>query len=338
MLKKISREALFKLLLAVLFSWCVALVCAGRSDLPKESNDTSVYAMHYGCLASGQGMEACNPILGSSPVEVAYQYLAAFCAVFLDFYLFKMLFAFAISLAIVWSVLALSAACSLPVLVLMVDFRFWEDVANVLRHGLAVAVFMVCFTVFIKYGRPAAYYLRYAAACAHLGSLFLLIVPTKKLPRYLLVLSVAAAVLLVFTSQYWVPVVTNFGFSEQKLAYYIVNNTVYEFALPLHYALVVFLGFFSYGKIKNPEYTASYNILVILVAGSILLGLLGLSYRSISMMLPFVVVCATHQIKYLSQRSKTCPSCVYVLLSIAFISLFMLAFIRNFDAFTVHLS
>lgn len=328
----------YKLIFAVLISFYVAVFSANRSDQTKDFNDTSLYAMHYDCLASGQGIESCDSIISASKPEFVYQYFAYLCSNFIDFYFFKIVFAFSVSFGVVWSVLILSPSIILPVIMLLADFRFWEYVANVLRHGLAASVFLVGFTVYIRYRKTLAFYFRYLAMGTHLGSVFLFFAPIRRMSRYVLISAIIFAVILVNTSQHWLPFIMDTGFSGNKLAYYVFANIAYDFSLPLHYSLIGIIGFFLYRKIADSGYIASYNILIVLFSGSLLLALIGLSYRAISFMLPFVVICASHQIRYLSLKFKSNSNCAYFLLSFIYLILFVLAFIRNYDAFLVHLS
>jgi hypothetical protein len=143
---------------------------------------------------------------------------------------------------------------------------------------------------------------------------------------------------LVFTSQLWLQQITDLGLIDGKISYYLFNTVSYEFQVPIHYMFITIIGFFCYGKIKSFENTISFNVLILLLSSAIIFGLVTLSYRMASWMLPFVVICATYQLEYLSTKFHNFRLAAFSLFASIYLIGFGFSFFRNLEAFSIHLS
>lgn len=322
---------------ALMAAFLLSSIVASRSDSIKESNDTSVYAENYQCLESEIDISYCNSILGANEPEFIYQFVAKTASQIFDFYWFKLVIGFIISFPMVWVVLRLSPGILVPSVMLFSDFRFWEYVSNVLRHGLALSIFLLGFFFLTELRDSKLRYLRFASIFTHIGAVFYLLSPIKKIHWLAIVIMLMLTSLLVVNSDFWLPELMALIGGGDKLNFYYVNNTTYDLQIPIHYLVIILLSSVFYGKSNNSPFIASVNILIILLLFSMIFGLIGLSYRVTSLMLPFVIICAVHQISCFSASFSNNRNIAFVFISIIYITVFLLAFFRNLDAFFVHL-
>lgn len=334
----IRHTNVLKILFAILVSICISVICSFRSDLPKESNDTAGYAENYACLSKSNDVKSCDYTISASSSEYVYQYFAKLNSYFFDFEGFKLIFSFLVTLGVISSVLILSRGIFIPTLMLISDFRFWEYSANVLRHGLACTLFLVGLVFLVEKNSKLLSKLRFLAFVTHLASTILLFLPKKEVPKKVLLLILLIACCLVFTSQLWLQQITDLGLIDGKISYYLFNTVSYEFQVPIHYMFITIIGFFCYGKIKSFENTISFNVLILLLSSAIIFGLVTLSYRMASWMLPFVVICATYQLEYLSTKFHNFRLAAFSLFASIYLIGFGFSFFRNLEAFSIHLS
>lgn len=336
----------------------VAFTAAGRGDaeFSDARNDTFGYAEHFECLAKGGTLGECDPVISTNLTEYLYPGLVAAIAKVvgpLNFYAFKFVFALLVSFLIFLSCALLSKVPSLTLILLVLDFRFWEYVANSLRNGLAIAIFVSIFACYKLRARPIPLLAKLVAGAAHSGALVLVLAPRRKLGGWALFVVLLVCGLILATSSLLLPLLSGSPWLGDKFAFYLmlVKDNSEGFALPLHYVAIFIVMARFYMKSDDQAFIEMFNVLLVLLTFSVALNLLNLSYRSISLMLPFLAIGVTYPLEAWrlarlggGQRAAGEPdgrhlsAAGFCLMYVLVVAAFAFALARNFDAVQIHLS
>lgn len=316
-----------------------ALLVANRSDYGKVRNDTEVYAAHHSCISSTKSIELCRNEYGGIQYEFFYETFIYFLTANLgldDFYYIKLATGIVVYLMILAAVGLQSKNVLLSLFILLLDFRFWEYGANVLRHGFATAFLVVGLLLLLRGKSKQSLVARVFAVSSHLSATVLIYLPKKKYKWSTLAFFsfITAAILL--ASEYWIPVLLAANFANYKIGYYLGNSDGYNFSFPLHYTFFLISGLVLYGKANSKIFIITFNALIPLFLASVVLGHLDTSYRMTSFMLPLLAINIPEQISMVARRFNDKK-----LVTIIFSSLVgsLMAFIayRNWDSFLIHL-
>lgn len=336
----------------------VAFTAAGRGDAEfgDGRNDTFGYQEHFECLAKGGSLGECDPLISTNATEYLYPGAVAAIAKVAgpqNFYAFKFVFALSVSFMIFLSCALLSKVPSLTLLLLVLDFRFWEYVANSLRNGLAIALFVSIFAYYKLRARPIPLLAKLAAGAAHSGALILALAPRRKLGGGTLVLLFAVCGVILAGSSLLVPLLSGVAWLGDKFAFYLmlVKDNSAGFALPLHYVAIFIVMARFYMKSDDQAFIEMFNVLLVLLVFSVALNLLNLSYRSISLMLPFLAIGVTYPLEAWrlarlesgqrvagEQDGRHLSAAGFGLMYVLVVAAFAFALARNFEAVQIHLS
>jgi hypothetical protein len=299
---KLRTSDVLILLIAIFLALLVA-----NSTNSGDRNDLISYANHYNCLSDAYlSVSNCSGMIGN-PFDFIYQGLA---------FIFKYLggegsfkyFIFFISFFIFYSISVVvdrySKVYFLPVMFLLVDFRFWEYGFNTIRHGLSLAIFMHVFNYQLKREEfKVLSVVRAIPLFAHVSSFFYSFTSVKKFSVFFIFLSFSSCFLISF---YFYESFLNLlsGYMPlriiDKLNFYLNLNSESGYAIPLHYGVILLFSAVSivFGPEVDRVYVYSFNISWFIFLASILIYPLGVSYRVLSYMLPFIAILFGYQVNY----------------------------------------
>lgn len=339
-MRKPGLSLIIKTTIILLIGLLASIIAANRSDNGKNRNDTAAYAAHHHCIASQKTIDQCRSEIGGLKYEFLYEQTIGFLAQKLDFnnfYHIKIATALTIYTTILLAVGLQSRNPTLSILILLLDFRFWEYGTNVLRHGFAAA-FIAASTLLLNQERPRWSLLSRALATAsHLSAAIILFIPTKRYKPLTLTLLTALVALVVAKSEYWIPLALESDLLEYKINHYLRNTDGYNFSLPFHYALFITIGLYLYFKTNSKSFIATFNYIVPLFLASIVLGYLDASYRMASFMLPIIAINIPDQISLLTKKFKEKELAEKILTGLTGIALAFIAY-RNQEFFMIHLA
>lgn len=336
----------------------VAFVAAGRgnAEFGDDRNDTLGYQEHFVCLAKGNDLRACNDLISTNFTEYVYPLFVAGIAKIAgpeNFYSFKFIFALTVSFTIFFCCGLWSRVPSLTFMVLLLDFRFWEYVANSLRNGAALAVFLAVMSIYAARRRCPPFFARLLAGLTHSGALVLALAPSRKISVKTAVIVAALSVSVIVSASVWLPMVTGGALSTEKLAYYslIIDEDASGSFLPIHYAVILAWMAYLYPRSRSQVFVYLCNILGVLLIFAGLLGTLNLAYRAVSIMLPFIAIGVTYPMASVLGEArheqgnslselKTNHAAAFRFCAgyLVVLSFFGFALVRNFDAVRIHLS
>jgi hypothetical protein len=347
------------IVIALALAVFVAFLAAGRSDgeFGDVRNDTFGYEEHFKCLGRGGSIGECNPTISVNATEYIYPAAVAIIAKTLGpqcLYVFKFGIALVIGFVILFGCASLSKVPSLTLMVLVLDFRFWEYVANSLRNGMAVAVFILLFAFYKHREKPIPWLAKLLPGLAHSGALILALAPRRKLGIKFAILLGLACLLAVGSVNYWLPLLSSGGLGTEKLAYYALaaGDDSAGFALPVHYLALFALMAYSYAKSDDQLFIQMCNVLLVLLVFAVLLSFINLSYRAISLMLPFLAVGLSYPLDAWRRRlwkrrdrvvdgerdGRFVSAAGFSFAYLTVLGLFVAAFIRNFELVQIHLA
>lgn len=328
-----------KIAAALLIAILASIISANRTDTGKDRNDTAAYASHYYCISSGKTVEQCRSEIGGTQYEFFYEQLVSFLTItikFNSFYQIKLATAIATYSIILLAVALQSRNASLSLLILLLDFRFWEYGSNVLRHGFAAA-FLAASVIFLSADRPKLSFLaKLLSISSHLSAAIAIYTPRTKYKQRTLLALLAVTTLFVATPEYWIPAILASNLFDYKINYYIRNSDGYNFSLPIHYAAAILTGLLIYRKSNSTRFIITSNYLIALFMASIILGYLDASYRMTSFMLPLLAVNIPDQINMIANKFKEKKLAEEIFIGIIGMVLSLIAY-KNWDFFLAHL-
>jgi hypothetical protein len=329
-------------------SIAIAFMVAQRSGRYRDRNDTLEYAAHYQCVQRLHSSEYCADEIGGS-FDVFYYWTVLLSVTVFGpdgFAEFKFLGALFICFSILYSAVALSRLPLLTAAIILSDYRFLEYSANVLRHGLALATFMLAMLLAFRRRSFIVDKLRYLAVGFHFSALVIAIVPRRRVSVRTLI-GVVFVVLLVRSQMNVVAeALSNTGLFGDKLSYYLLQvlvatTTASEdmgiVGAPALYLAVSALGLFLYQKIESDVHVYCCNLMIALFCVYIVFSWVGVSYRFVAFMLPFVAIAAASQIEYVASQFGSAKPLARLWLQTAAICVCVGLFVKNVDMFTVHL-
>lgn len=328
-----------KLSLILLIGIFSSIFAANREDTGKDRNDTAVYAAHYYCISSSRSIDQCRNEIGGSQYEFIYEQLIKFLTINLNldrFHYIKLATSALIYLSILISVGLRSRNTTLSLLILLLDFRFWEYGSNVLRHGLAAAFTAISLLLLSKNRPRLSLFTKLLAIFSHLSAATILYTPYKKYKFSTLACLLFISAIILLTSEIWIPALLATNFLDYKIYYYIRNNDGYNFSIPIHYAAFIFSGLIIYRKTKSKLFINTFNHLIPLLFASIVLGYLDASYRMTSFMLPIIAVIIPDQISMAAEKFKEKELIEKLGAGIVGALVIIIAY-RNWDFFLIHL-
>lgn len=338
-MKHPSLKTICKIAAALAIAVFASLISANRTDSGKDRNDTTAYANHFNCISSGKSIEQCRNEIGGTKYEFIYEQfinLQVNIFQFDSFYQIKLVTALAIYSIILVAVALHSRAATLSLLILILDFRFWEYGSNVLRHGLAAA-FIAVGALLLTLEKPIlALSSKLIATLSHLSAAIVIYTPkTKYRWRAITALLTITAGILA-TPEYWIPAILTSEAFDYKIDHYLRNSDGYLFSLPAHYAAAILTGIFIYSKTTSKRFVITYNHLITLFLAAIILGYLDASYRMTSFMLPLLAVNIPDQIHIISNNFKEKQLAKQILTGATSLGLAAIAY-KNWDFFVAHL-
>lgn len=343
-----SWQQVLQFLVVLFASLTLAAVVAARTGGNGEKNDTVEYQAHYACVHSLQESEACADTIGRSFDMLYYGLVRVSTLLFgVDgFYAFKLLVAFIVTFFIVYPAMRLSPVPLVTVALIASDFRFLEYSANVMRHGLALACFTTSLWLFARRPRWRLGWSRFLAAGFHFSALLMALVPARRLSSRALVLGLLATALVASQFELIAETLLRLGAGGDKLIYYFYvssnNDEIIEsgnlaLALPLHYSLILLLGLLGYRSATSPLYVYLCNLMLVLTAAFLVIHQLSVAYRLLAFMIPFIAIVGAILIDRFSRRfgeyqgfARRGASSLVLLLCLGL-------FLKNLDAFVLHL-
>ena len=323
----------------LLISLFAAIIAANRTDNEKDRNDTAAYAAHYYCISSHKTLDQCRNEIGGNKYEFLYEQFIGFLAQDLNlnyFYYIKIATALAIYSTILLAVGLQSRNTPLSLLILLLDFRFWEYGSNVLRHGFAAAFIAMGALLLTRNQLKLSIIAKFFAVISHLSAAIVLFTPTKKHKTWVLTSFAVATLAFFLTSEYWITALLASNLVDYKIDYYLRNADGYNFSLPTHYAIFIFFGLFCYYKTESKLFITTFNYLIPLFLASVILGYLDASYRMTSFMLPILAVNIPEQISILTNKLKE-KELAEKICSGLIITLMTFIAYKNWDFFLIHL-
>lgn len=319
----------------------ISVISANRSDYKGERNDTYNYYAHYEC-----GIEATSPIeckkeIGSSKLELGYDYFPYLIGKLFgtgSFWYYKLIVALFINISILLMVYLISGEAVLPIVLLLLDYRFYAYSSNILRHGLALSISLLAIYTYLNKHKIKSAALSLLAFLFHNSSASMLVKSSYKFNVKLFV--VIFILTLIVTGSLADIVLQNkelFLSINDKIVRYIENNEGQKIRYPLHYMFVFIAGLFVYKNTSNPVYVTIYNTLFSLLIFSMLISVMGLVDRITAFMPPFIYILMyfiyRHMLVFFRQKNAYIIAFNFLVL-FAMIGLFAV----NYSMILIHLN
>lgn len=286
-----------KTVLIVFLSITIALISALRADYQKERNDTLMYANHFSCVESGGGFRDCDNIIGYSDEYLYFALVKLVAYISSSFFVLKFIISLTFLLPLFVFLKRASPVFYISLILILSDFRFWEQFTNALRQGLALAVFLTAALYIYNWKKSLS--LKLLAVGFHVGSLPLIFSTRLKINMLWMALALIVSFLSYANYMYIYDLI---GLSDyHKIQYYMRIREVDDLAIPLHYAAILLLSILFYKKSNDIFFIYSFNVSLVLILLTILLSPLGIGYRYVSYIFPFVYVLHAYNIVYVSR-------------------------------------
>lgn len=294
----------------------ISFLSANRSNERAERNDTYNYYNHYVCGVGAPDSSTCKSHIGSSKIEVGYDYFSYSIGNLLGpntFWYYKLITALFINLVILLSVYFISGKSILPVIWLLLDYRYYAYSSNMLRHGLALAISLLAIYAFLNRNKIKSLFISLLALLFHISSGSMLIKSFYKLNIKFILLSFFAVLIATsFLSEFIISNRELFLSLNDKSVRYIESSDGQIIRFPIQYIIALSVGLFFYKKTDDPNYIAIYNILFSLVICGLLISTMGLLDRITSFMTPLIYVLMFYIYSYLMSYFK--DKMLYILL------------------------
>jgi len=319
----------------------ISVISANRSDYIGERNDTYNYYAHYDC-----GIEAASPIdckkeIGSSKLEFGYDYFPYLIGKLFgtgSFWYYKLIVALFINIVILLMVYLISGKAILPVVLLLLDYRFYAYSSNIVRHGLALTISLLAIYAYLNKNKIKSTFISLLAFLFHISSASMLVKSSNKFNVKLMI--VVFISVLLFTSALADIILNNKEFFlsiNDKIIRYIEANEGQKIRYPIHYMFVFIAGLYVYKNTKNPVYITIYNTLFSLILFSLLASIMGLLDRITAYMPPFIYILMyfiyRHMLGFFKQKNTYIIAFNFVVI-LAMIGLF----VSNYYMVLIHLN
>jgi hypothetical protein len=273
--------------------------------------------------------------LGPNKLELIYQFFAGAISIFAGFLFFKFSISFLIVSSLFYFISRISIAPIFSAILLLLDFRFWEYSANVMRLGLAIAIFVFGFSFMNSEKYSIVALTRFFALITHISMLPITLIPREKKSMVMITLFFASIFSIWLVAPVWMPFVLNYVEVDSKFLYYY-NSEYAGFQIPVHYIGIIATSLIFYNYSNSKIFIQISNILFCLLGVSAIFDLIGLSYRIAAIMLPFLVVSIPFQLNYFSMLFKSNRK-IYYFTKFSTVLIFLYAFIKNFPLLKMHL-
>lgn len=283
------------------FSLVLAFFVANSDYHERPGSDLPAYEQFYNCL-DGDSIRVCRVLISSN-----YEYL--FYVVFLipallgvEFTEFLFVFSFAIYFILASSVIRLSkneyGLYWLSLIFLISDFRFYDYGFNILRHGFAAAL-MIFFTALLGARRRKLWFFTsFLPVLVHVTAIAQLSLLSKFKLLYsrftwLAILMSTFLFVQFFYSEWVLNYIFQLEYFGDKVYYYFSSDREHDW-VPVQYVVSIVAVLLV--RIDDTVYIRVRQVFFVLVALSILLLVLGMSYRMVAFMMPFVAVLISYQV------------------------------------------
>ncbi len=307
----LTKKSIYTILIIIFLSNFISFLMANSSAENKVRNDISAYKSFYMFIDSNvDSINRCNELIGapSDRLFQVFSYISKniFC---LDFTGFLYLLSFSITFIVLLIVAKNSVNPVIAILFLLIDYRFWEYSANTLRMGISVALLLLSFHLYLRHQNKVTLLLKFIPLFAHIATFFYIFVPLRKINNrkiiFLFLLSIIFSYYFTDIFEYRNVVPQVF---LNKLSFYYQQNILDDssFGIPKHYTLIILFGFYLYTtkRIKDKIFIFSFNIIIFALLFFIILIPLGMSYRYIYYMLPFISIVLSFEIEYLIKKKS----------------------------------
>jgi hypothetical protein len=322
----------------------MAFFIANAAEDYKPRNDLPMYSDFYSCIRPNfTSIVDCNSVIGN-PFSIVFQSSSFFFKFFLgidEFYWYLFFLSFFVYFSVLYTTSRVSPLAVISLLFLLTDFRFWEYGYNVLRAGLAIAIFMWVFYYISrkKYSRIRMKIITILPATAHTSAIIFLLPKIKKYGILFIFMSFLFAVFFYYNFDYFFKNIAPNVLPEKvfnKINFYyrykqmnVINDKV---ELPVHYFIIILFGFVLYlrNSIQSKVYIYSFNIVWLLFIFSIILSFLGMGYRLIGFMPPFISIIFSFEIKLFMIKMKKYKA-IQGIVFVSIIFLFSLILYKNYN-------
>ena len=340
---KIKGTQFIKFFIVFFVGIIISFVSANRSNDQTGRNDTYAYKGHYECGINKDSPFECKKELGSSKLEYAYEIFPFVIGQVFgnsSFFYYKLILALIINLSILFGVFYLSGKSTLPVILLLCDYRFYAYSSNIIRHGLALSFALLSLYAFIYRKNIRSNLLSVIAFLFHNSSFIFAIKFRRKFDIKLLLLIFITTLLLVSSLT---PIIQSnrqlLFLLNEKIVTYSENYGAKEIMYPIHYLYVFIFGAIVYWKSSNEKFIIYYNCLFTLLVFSLLFSAIGVADRIIAFMPPFIYLLMyliyKHFLPLFISKSKPIWQLMYYGI---FTFLMMSVCIMNFDMIRLHIN
>lgn len=339
-----KKKDIIRTLLLLLIVTLSSFFVSNAADTYKERNDLPMYKNNYSCLTCDiNSISECNKLMGN-PQGVVYQYSAYFAKIFfnMNFNWYLFFFSFFVYFTILYIISKISPLHYVSIFFLLTDFRFWEYGYNILRAGLAETIFLIVFFILYKKKnilKKTKFFITGLPFLAHSSALVFLLIRQKKYNIFFLlfILSISIALYQFFDDiiKNILPQILPIKMNNKINFYYKYqenySTNLASFSIPIHYFMILTFAFFLIyiKKYSYKFFVYSFNIVLILFVFSYIFSLLGIGYRFIGFMPPFIAILFTYEIQILFKKIKSnILKMIVLILSFSFI---LVIFFKNYE-------
>lgn len=307
----LAKKSIYTLLIVLFLSNFLAFLVANSSDKIKVRNDISSYKSFYNCLEYDiNSIHKCNTLIGTQNdiLFQSFSYVGKNILKF-NFKFFLYVLVFSIFFSILFTVYKSSIYPSISILFLLSDYRFWEYGANTLRAGIAIAIMLISFYLYLQKQNILTSFFKFLPSFAHITAFFYILVPFNHIKSKKLILLFLLAI--IFSYNFHIifelsKILPNTLFD--KIYFYYNQNLINKvpFGIPMQYLAIILFGFYLYitNQVKDKIFIFSFNIIIIALLLFISLIPLGMSYRYSYYMLPFLAIVLSFEVDYIMNICK----------------------------------
>jgi hypothetical protein len=332
-----------KLLGLILIVVLMVFFIANSAENYKPRNDLPMYSDYYSCIRPDlASFVNCNDVIGN-PLDIVFQSSSFFFKFFLgidNFYWYLFFLSFFIYISVLYTTLKASPLPIISLLFLLTDFRFWEYGYNILRAGLAIAIFMWVFYYIItkKINLLKMKIMTLLPALAHTSAIVFLLPTVKKHGKLFIVSGFFFALAFYYNFDYFFQFIAPTILPEKvfdKLAFYYhfkqVSNLDDNIRLPIHYYVILLIAFVLYYKnlMHSKIYLYSFNIAWILFIFSFIFSYIGIGYRFIVFMPPFIAILLGFEVQFFLNKVRR-HSMLKGMILVVIILMLSLIFFKNY--------
>ena len=302
----LARKSVYALLIILFLSNFMAFLVANSSDKIKVRNDITAYKSFYNCLDYNiNSIHKCNTLIGTQNDILFQSFSYVGKNIFkLNFKFFLYILTFSIFFSILFTVYKSSLYPSVSILFILSDYRFWEYGANTLRAGIAIAIILISFYLYVKKQNILTYLFKFLPSFAHITAFFYILAPFNHINSKKLILLFLFAI--IFSYNFHIiyelsTILPNSIFTKIDFYYNQSLSNKVSVGIPMQYLSIILFGFYLYirNQVKDKIFIFSFNIIVVALLLFILLIPLGMSYRYSYYILPFLAIVLSFEVEYI---------------------------------------